>query len=201
MSAIRIYGFLFLVSLLMLFEIVNADRIRVERDFYHLAALRALGLAKEAADMADKSNAIAEQYRKEVIFLMIKKRIEIINDRAPSARIALAILKSSEETGIDPYWLTAVIEQESHYHVNAVGMDGERGLAQIMHSTATEIGLEWNQAFDIEMNVEAGARYLAQHYETTGSMRSALVRYNGDPEYATLVSMREKKIRNEVYRE
>lgn len=192
---IRLVVFLILVSAMMLFEVGNADRIRLERDFYHYAALKALGLAKEAANMAEQSNAVAERYKKEVTFLMIKKRIETINESAPSSRIAIEIIKASESTGIDPYWLTAVIEQESHYHVNAVGKDGERGLTQIMHSTAKEVGLPWSQAFDVEQNIDAGARYLAQHYENTGSMRAALVRYNGAPEYARLVIGRESAIR------
>ncbi|RJR29681.1 lytic transglycosylase domain-containing protein, partial [Candidatus Microgenomates bacterium] len=79
----------------------------------------------------------------------------------------------------------------------AVGQSLERGLMQLTRRTATrELGVVWEQAFNIHTNVDAGARYLMTLVERTQSVKKALRLYNGggDEEYVTRVMRRYQSI-------
>lgn len=113
------------------------------------------------------------------------------NPRAPAVDIVEAVLRASERFSIDPLYLTAIIEQESAYRPTATGSLGERGLMQIRQSTARILGLAWRDAYHIERNVMAGAKYVARHIDTYGSIWKAASRYNGGSrKYANEVSRR-----------
>lgn len=124
-------------------------------------------------------------------------RIETVNDKAPAARIAQAVLNASERHRADPLLVLSVIETESTYNQGATGLSGERGLMQITKSTAKSLDLPWDSAFDIERNVEAGVRYLAGHVRRIGN-KPALTRYNGGGQgYAAHVMSRYREIGGE----
>lgn len=53
------------------------------------------------------------------------------------------------------------------------------GLAQLMPDTAKELGV--TDPYDIRQSIMAGARYLAQQYQTFGSPELALAAYNAGP--------------------
>lgn len=124
-------------------------------------------------------------------------RIELINEKAPAERIAKAVLNASEKHRADPLLALSVIETESTYNPNAVGLSGERGLMQITKRTAKSLDLPWDDAFDIERNVDAGVRYLAGHVRRIGN-KPVLTRYNGGGQgYAAHVMSRYREIGGE----
>lgn len=86
--------------------------------------------------------------------------------------ISQAILYASDAYGVDPILVTAVMEQESHFHLNSVSSSGAIGLMQIMPATADMIGV--NPYNPLE-NVMGGVIYL----------RNQLNRFADRGEYAT----------------
>ena len=112
---------------------------------------------------------------------------------APAYRIALAIVQSAKECQIDPYLVTALMHTESTFQVDAESATGARGLMQIVKSTFESFGEPWAMAYDVELNVDKGACYLARHITThKGRLDLALKRYNGndDPAFARKVLAR-----------
>lgn len=119
--------------------------------------------------------------------------IDKVQPTAPSGRIAMAIVMSSKICGIDPYLVTALMHTESTFVVDATSETGARGLMQLIRSTSESLGLPYAMAYDIELNVEKGTCYLAQHLAThKGRTDLALKRYNGndDPRFAKKVLSR-----------
>ena len=120
---------------------------------------------------------------------------------APANRIALAVVQSSKECKIDPYLVTALMHTESTFSVDAESVTGARGLMQIVRSTFESFGSPWAMAYDVELNVEKGACYLARHIKTYGGRADlALKRYNGndDPAFSKKVLSRLRNI-SDVY--
>ena len=132
---------------------------------------------------------IVELHR-EVLRERMIQRVIRVNPKAPAERIVDSALRWSERFEVSPILVLAVIEQESHYNIWAKGPYGERGLMQISRSTAPRLGLPWNQAFDVDLNIQAGVKYLSWHLAKFGNERKALVRYNGGDEYPKLVQQR-----------
>lgn len=132
---------------------------------------------------------IVELHR-EVLKERMVRRVMRVNPKAPAERIVDAVLRWSERFEVSPVLVLAVIEQESHYNIWAVGPDGERGLMQISKPTAPHLGLPWSQAFNVDLNIQAGVKYLSWHLAKFGNERKALVRYNGGQEYPKLVQQR-----------
>ena len=130
------------------------------------------------------------ELHREVLRERMIQRVMRVNPKAPAERIVDSVLRWSDRFEVSPVLVLAMIEQESHYHVKAIGPFGERGLMQIHRNTAPRLGLNWNQAFDIDKNIEAGVKYLSWHLTKFGNERKALVRYNGGEEYPKLVQQR-----------
>ena len=126
---------------------------------------------------------------------LMAERIESVNDKAPADRIVQAILKAADKHRLDPLLALMVAEVESDYNPLAVGLAGERGIFQITKRTARVLNLEWDEAFDIEKNADAGIAYLAKHLQDNLN-RKALSRYNGGSRaYAEQVLARYKNLR------
>ncbi|MDE2020373.1 MAG: transglycosylase SLT domain-containing protein [Patescibacteria group bacterium] len=86
--------------------------------------------------------------------------------------------------GIDPAVAVAQIQRESGFNPNAVGHDGERGLAQILPNTWPQAlpGVSFAAAFDPDYNLTAWGNYmlwLLNRYDWNYS--KALMAYNGGP--------------------
>jgi soluble lytic murein transglycosylase len=82
-------------------------------------------------------------------------------------RIAGAIITASNETGLDPVFVMAVIQRESQFNINARGTSGELGLMQMKPSTAEwisqKMGRPWRGANSLlipEVNIVLGSSYL-----------------------------------------
>lgn len=71
-----------------------------------------------------------------------------------------------------------LVQQESGWNPQAVSPKGAIGLAQLMPDTAELLGVD---PTDPEDNLEGGARYLRQQYNTFGSWPLALAAYNAGP--------------------
>lgn len=185
------------------FYISNAERGR-EIAFLRGAYFTALGLAQVASATADHANDVARVYADEVVLLRreravdrMMQRVRLINRNVPASRVARGIVASAEKYGLDLAWWAGQVEQESHYEPCARGAAGERGLTQILPSTAIELRLNRTRLCEIEYNLDAGARYMAAHVQLRGSVERALLRYNGGGErgYVGLVRNRAERIR------
>lgn len=71
-----------------------------------------------------------------------------------------------------------LVQQESGWNAKAKSHKGAYGLAQLMPKTARELGVDHK---DPAENLDGGARYLKQQYQTFGSWRLALAAYNAGP--------------------
>lgn len=92
-------------------------------------------------------------------------------DADQSAWITQAILYSSNYYGVDPFLVTAVMETESGFYMNAVSPAGAVGLMQLMPSTAAAIGVN---PWDPLGNITGG----------TAHLRTLLNTFAGAGEYA-----------------
>lgn len=76
--------------------------------------------------------------------------------------------------------IKGVIRAESASNPRAVSAAGAQGLMQLMPGTARELGV--TDVFDIDQNVDGGARYLRQMIDRfDGDVAKALAAYNAGP--------------------
>ena len=100
--------------------------------------------------------------------------------------IANAILYASSLYGVDPYLITAVMQTESHFYLNAMSPVGAIGLMQLMPDTAEWIaGQLEDPAYSVEAiheperNIRYGIWYLSSlQREFGGNDVLALAAYN-----------------------
>lgn len=107
---------------------------------------------------------------------VIQKRIKQVNSKAHAQEITYMILHLSRKYQIDCWQITAQVEVESAFQVDAIGKLGEKGLLQVRQSTFLEHGNgninDWRDA------LEAGVRYivwLEKHYG------ESVMSYNAGP--------------------
>lgn len=80
------------------------------------------------------------------------------------------VTKYSEEYGVDPLLIYAVIKAESNFEETVVSNSNAKGLMQLMDSTAHEvaantipnINFESQMLFDAETNINLGTKYLSE---------------------------------------
>jgi soluble lytic murein transglycosylase-like protein len=101
-------------------------------------------------------------------------------DPATAMRIARAILKESKRLQVAPSLLTGMLLTENtRLEPDAVSSQGAIGLMQVMHFHAGEFDCESDDLIDVESNICHGARVFERYLERTGSVKRALLRYNG----------------------
>lgn len=100
-----------------------------------------------------------------------KEEQKLIND---------SISKAAAKYNLPTDLIESVIRAESDFQVRAVSEAGARGLMQLMPETAKELGV--SNPFDIEENIDGGARYLKKMLDTfEGDLTKALAAYNAGP--------------------
>jgi membrane-bound lytic murein transglycosylase B len=94
--------------------------------------------------------------------------------------IEQTVQEAAEKYNLLPELINAVIRAESNFEVQAVSSAGAQGLMQLMPATAKELGV--NNPFDIEQNIDGGAKYLRMMLDRFGgNVRKALAAYNAGP--------------------
>lgn len=95
------------------------------------------------------------------------------------------VIRTAKRHGLDPRLIAAVITVESDWDTDAVGSWGEKGLMQILPSTAKFLArgakLESYDLHDPATNLELGSFYLAHLLRQYGTLAKALSAYNGGP--------------------
>lgn len=87
------------------------------------------------------------------------------------------VSRVSEESGLDPRLVDALVRVESGYDSQAVSRKGAMGLMQLMPETARRLEVE--DPFDPEENVRGGTRELSRLVDRyAGNLQLALAAYN-----------------------
>jgi len=90
------------------------------------------------------------------------------------------VTQAAERAGLDPYFVAAVVREESSYYPRALSRAGARGLMQVMPATAERMG-RGEGLDDPRANLEIGAAFLAGLLKQFGDPRLALAAYNAGP--------------------
>ena len=94
--------------------------------------------------------------------------------------IKQSVQKAAAKYHLSPDLISAVIRAESNFEVEAVSRAGAKGLMQLMPATARELGV--TDIFDIDQNIQGGAKYLRKMLDQfDGNVRKALAAYNAGP--------------------
>jgi soluble lytic murein transglycosylase-like protein len=86
--------------------------------------------------------------------------------------------QAARKHGVPEDLFLRLVQQESGWNATARSHKGAYGLAQLMPGTARALGVDRKDPVE---NLEGGARYLKQQYQTFGSWRLALAAYNAGP--------------------
>jgi soluble lytic murein transglycosylase-like protein len=91
-----------------------------------------------------------------------------------------SIQQAAAKYNLAPELIRSVIRAESNFQAGAVSPAGAKGLMQLMPETARELGV--TNVFDINQNIDGGARYLRQMLDRFGGdLKRALAAYNAGP--------------------
>ena len=95
-------------------------------------------------------------------------------------QINISIDRAANRYHLPKALVRAVVKAESGYHVRAVSPAGAQGLMQLMPATAKELGV--TDPFDIDQNIDGGAKYLRAMLDRfDGDVKLALSAYNAGP--------------------
>ncbi|MGB3797196.1 MAG: lytic transglycosylase domain-containing protein [Alteraurantiacibacter sp.] len=89
------------------------------------------------------------------------------------------IVTAACANGVPVALFDALLMQESRYRPDAKSHVGAIGMAQLMPATAGDLGV--SNAWDVEQNLDGGARYLRKQLDRFGDWRLALAAYNAGP--------------------
>ena len=102
------------------------------------------------------------------------------SDSHERRKIEKSIQKAASRYDLSPGLIKGVIRAESNFQIDAVSRAGAQGLMQLMPGTAKELGV--TKPFDIEQNIDGGARYLRKMLDSFGGdVKLALAAYNAGP--------------------
>jgi soluble lytic murein transglycosylase-like protein len=95
-------------------------------------------------------------------------------------KIDHCVAKAADKYDLPKALIHSVIKAESDFQPHAVSPAGASGLMQLMPATARDLGV--SNAFDIDQNIDGGARYLRQMLDMfDGHLPKALAAYNAGP--------------------
>jgi soluble lytic murein transglycosylase-like protein len=146
-----------------------------------------------------ETRANLEDLREEInIFRFI---LRFSDDISPSdaVRLAKLIREESENYGLNPLLILAMIKVESEFSPNAVSPKGAIGLMQVMPQTAEfiagDIGVSIDGMKPLHnpfINVKLGIHYLSMLINRFKSVEWALWAYNAGPGFLNTVSSESK---------
>lgn len=190
-------------------QTARVDAATAEANYLRLRLHAVLGLAElreEAIQLHrtlhDAESAYIRALHSRLERAALRAYIQRVNPNARVDQIADNIQACAQRHAVEPQLVLAVMQQESYFNHQVVGAHGERGLMQLTFATATALGVRWDEAFDIETNVCAGTRLLADLVTRFGAPEQAAHHYNGggDPLYAMRVSRHLLRIAREFPR-
>ncbi len=101
------------------------------------------------------------------------------------------LTSAATRAGLDPFFVAAVVREESSYDPRARSRVGARGLMQLMPDTARPLARAQNLAFregelldDPVANLDLGTTYIGQLVRDFGEPRVAVAAYNAGPRRA-----------------
>lgn len=149
----------------------NWDRIPQRRSFgYYPRALFWKGVLSESKEPFQK---LVEKYPETYYGFLAREKLKqdippdlFKKEEYPLFHEAL-IQKEAKRRGLDPYFVTGLIHQESRFNETAVSGAGAMGLMQLMPQTALKLvkaggrkNFQWVDLFDPAVNIELGTGYL-----------------------------------------
>lgn len=91
-----------------------------------------------------------------------------------------SIEKAAKKYNLSAKLIESIIRTESNFQPKAVSPAGAQGLMQLMPATARELGIA--EPFDVQENIDGGARYFRQMLDRFGGdVKLALAAYNAGP--------------------
>jgi soluble lytic murein transglycosylase-like protein len=94
--------------------------------------------------------------------------------------INTSLAKAAKKYGIDENLLRSVLKLESGFNPYSISKAGAQGLMQLMPGTADALGV--TDPFDVDQNIDGGARYLSDQLTSFGgNTELALAAYNAGP--------------------
>ncbi len=176
-------------------EAVEAAKAAVDAMYEQIYAQQTVNkLKQEQSDIESKitmaeNDAVTALKKISEILGQINNRPGLGSDERfgfVSSRYDALIQGAATQSGIDPGLFSRLIQQESGFHPSVVSKAGAVGLGQIMPSTAAAYGVQHDDLFDVQKNIELSARIfgdLAKKYqEFDDATRFALAAYNaGEP--------------------
>ena len=135
--------------------------IRVESREAHAKELLGKSYTKSVANVDNNGRELTISLKK-----MIYKSLPRLH-KSKTNKIHNVILSQSAKFNFDPFFLMAVIQNESSFNPIAKGTSGEIGLMQILPTTgkwlAKKFKMKWRDKSDLEnpiFNIKLGAVYL-----------------------------------------
>jgi soluble lytic murein transglycosylase-like protein len=134
----------------------------------NLANIKRPGDDRRQTESADSAERVAHESRQQSPSITGRQMIEE------------SVQRAAAKYNLEPGLIKAVIRAESNFQVEAVSHAGARGLMQLMPATARELGV--TDIFDIDQNIDGGAKYLRRMLDRfDGNIRKALSAYNAGP--------------------
>lgn len=151
-----------------------------------------LGLSKAYFELGDFYNSLI------VVLRNFDRRLERPSSRLPDDLWLLAypqghwqsITAAARRQGVDPYFVAAIIREESQFRPDALSPAGARGVMQVMPATGAWIArltgirdFDRAKLFDAETNISLGTWYLAHLLKRfKGDLVLVSAAYNAGPD-------------------
>ncbi len=151
-----------------------------------------MGLSKAYFELGDFHRSLL------IVLRNFERLLERPSERTPGDLWRLAyplghwqsITAAARKYGVDPYFVAAIIRQESNFHSGALSSAGARGIMQVMPATGDWIarssrrdGFDRSQLFDTGVNIELGVWYLNHLMKRfQGNLFLVAAAYNAGPE-------------------
>ncbi len=108
-----------------------------------------------------------------------KQNSEKIAEKKNLTDIHRIIDSVSQQYGVDPMLVKAIVRNESNFDQYAVSPVGAKGLMQLMDGTAHDMGVK--NVFDPSENIKGGVKYLKLLLDKFGDTATAVAAYNAGP--------------------